>query len=116
MFDLKRPCNNCPFTRANAHNFALPPERLDDIVEATAFQCHKTVDYSCYEDPKERQGDHPQQCAGLMATLHREGRHNQIMQVAIRLRALDPEKLDPNHEAFDTLADLYEAHTKGWGR
>lgn len=103
MFDLTRPCVDCPFRKDRAALFDLPAERIREIAEAPAFQCHKTVDYS---GDAPRAGDRAQQCAGLMAILRREGRPNQIMQVGERLGAFDPEALDPRREAFDTLAEV----------
>lgn len=106
MFDLKRPCNNCPFRTDKAALFALHPVRLEEIRTAVSFTCHKTVDYS---------GDDPtpsakaQQCAGLMAVLHAEGQHNTIMQVAGRLAGYDPGTIDTTH-TFKRWADVLEAH------
>lgn len=106
MFDLKRPCVSCPFRKGQGEKFRLSPARLDEIAEATAFQCHKTVDYR----GPDRAGDRPQQCAGLMTVLHRERRPNQIMQVATSTGHLDPELLDPADEAYATLAEVRAAH------
>lgn len=111
MFDLKRPCVNCPFRKGQGSLFELHPGRLREIRGATAFQCHKTVDYDA---PRAgRAGDRPQQCAGLMAVLHREDEPNQIMQVAERLGALDPTTLDPGGEAYASWADVLVAHIEG---
>lgn len=101
MFKLRRPCANCPFRVGQGRLFGFGRIRLRQIAAASAFQCHKTVDYSGDEPDA---GDHPQQCAGLMAVLHREGRPNQIMQVAQRFGHLDPNKLDPDREAYLSLA------------
>lgn len=79
-------------------------------MKATAFQCHKTVDYS--DDERPAPGDRPQQCAGLMAVLHREKRPNDIMRVAERFNALDRSALDPRGEAYGSLAEVYEAHCR----
>lgn len=114
MFDLMRPCVNCPFRRGVGETFQLDARRIAEIVAAPAFQCHKTVDYDGPEDDEgyatTRPGDRPQQCAGLMAVLHRENRLNQIMQVAERLGVLDCSKLDPRGEAYGSLAEVLEAH------
>ncbi len=110
MFKLKRPCGSCPFRKGNGEKFQLCKERIDEIVHAPSFQCHKTVNYDEYDDPDLRQGDNPQQCAGLMAILHREGKPNQIMQVAERLINFDSNELDPDNEAYDSLADAMSAH------
>lgn len=113
MFDLRRPCVDCPFRRGSGSRFQLHPERLAEIYAAPAFQCHKTVDYEADEADREaRAGDRPQQCAGLMAVLHRSNRHNQIMQVAERLGSLDPEALDPDHEAYESIEQATRAHVR----
>ncbi len=107
MFDLKRPCVNCPFRRSAGEAFQLDADRLEEIRTGTAFQCHKTVDYSGEQTAP---GDRPQQCAGLMAVLRREGQENQIMQVAERLRAARFDDLDPRGEAYGSWAEVLEAH------
>lgn len=112
MFDLKAPCGNCPFRRDKAHLFGLSEDRVREIVSAQSFQCHKTVDYGEFDDPDKRQGDNPQQCAGLMAMLHAEGRPNQIMQVAERLGVFDPTALDTS-KTFATVSEAMEAHGNG---
>lgn len=109
MFALKRPCVSCPFRKGQGEQFRLPPDRLDEIFNAPAFQCHKTVDYDV-EDIAGRAGDNPQQCAGLMAVLYRAGRENQIMQVASRITDFDPSTLDPDGEAYDSISDVRRAH------
>jgi hypothetical protein len=107
MFDLKRPCSNCPFRKGQGHLFMLELERLTEIRNQSAFQCHKTVDY---HDNGSSPGDRPQQCAGLMAVLSRENADNQIMQIAQRLGHLNASELDPDHEAYETWADVLDAH------
>jgi hypothetical protein len=91
--------------------FLMGRKRLAEIRRAPAFQCHKTINWS-----KENYGvqPQPQQCAGLMAVLHRENDPNQIMQVAMRFGHLDPKHLDPDNEAYDTWDDALKAHT--WQR
>lgn len=113
MFDLKRPCVNCPFRRGQGSRFGLHPKRLRDIINGVAFQCHKTVDYSRWDNREKRSGDRPQQCAGLMAVLHRSERHNQIMQVAERLTDFDPATVDPNREAYASVEEATRAHVEG---
>lgn len=113
MFDLKRPCRNCPFRKGQGSLFRLGGSRIDQIVSAAAFQCHKTVDYDHWEDEAARSGDRPQQCAGLMAVLYRSERDNQIMQVAERLLGYDPGQLDPRSEAYDSIDQARAAHADG---
>lgn len=72
MFDLRRPCSNCPFRIGQGHLFRMAQDRLGEIFRGTAFQCHKTL---IYDDDGRAvvNGPKTQQCAGLMAVLHRSG-------------------------------------------
>lgn len=121
MFDLKRPCKTCPFKKGNGENFALCQARIEEIIEAPAFQCHSTIDYGRSVDEngefssdciQSKKGG-PQQCVGLMTLLHREGVPNTIMQVGERLKAFDPEQLDPDGECYETIDEAMEAHVHG---
>ncbi len=112
MFDLKRPCANCPFRRGQGSLYRLPAARLKEIFNATAFQCHKSVEHGEdeYGNSTQEAGEKPQQCAGLMALLHREKAYNSIMRVAIHTEHLDCSKLDPKREAYESFADAKSAH------
>lgn len=110
MFDMKRPCKTCPFRKGQGENFRLDAKRLKEITQSVAFQCHNTVDYEHFDDPYLKQGQKPQQCAGLMTLLAREGIPNQIMRVAQLTQHLEMEKLDPHGEVYATLEDAYRAH------
>ena len=109
MFKLKRPCKTCPFRRDTGHCFAFSRKRLEGIAAQDAFQCHNTVDYDAMEEGRDHAGDNPQQCAGLMALLHREGRPNTIMQVASRLGYLDLGALEPA-QVYRSLEEAVESH------
>jgi hypothetical protein len=110
MFDLKRPCKNCPFRKGVGETFQLSMARLKEIKHAIAFQCHHTVDYEHFDDPEKRSGDRPQQCAGLMAVLQRDKATNSIMQVAERIGGIDFSDLDPDGEAYASWEDVIAAH------
>lgn len=110
MFKLKRPCSNCPFRKGQGELFQLNIDRLAGMLTGDAFQCHKTIDYDHFEDPKLRQGEHPQQCAGIMSVLWREKQPNKIMQVAIAFGYLDPNQLDPENEAYSSIQEVLRAH------
>lgn len=111
MFKLTRPCVTCPFRKGQGRLFGMHRLRLREIFAATAFQCHKTVDYDT-EDGDPASGDKPQQCAGLMSILSRAGQPNQIMQVGERLGAFDPSKLD-HAEVYKTPGSATAAHDRG---
>ena len=99
-----------PSARSRARRFKLRPGRLKEIREARSFQCHKTVEYDEFDDDILRQGAKPQQCAGLMAVLHRMDEPNQIMRMAERIGTLDCRELDPNNEAYGTWQEVRKAH------
>lgn len=109
MFRLTTPCVNCPFKVGQGSLYQLGRERLDEIFNAPAFQCHKTVDYS---DDEPAPGDKPQQCAGLMGLLLNADRPNQIMQVAMRLGYLDINQVD-RRSCYQSLTDARRAHEDG---
>jgi len=107
MFDRKRPCANCPFRTDMAHLFRLPPERLEEIRTAVAFQCHKTLGWD--EGRANIGGGRAQQCAGLMAVLHAEGAPNLIMRKAAELINYDPGVIDTTM-TFSNWEDVVKAH------
>lgn len=115
MFDLKRPCINCPFRKGQGSKFRLRGERLAEICNSPSFQCHKTVVYGEADDGEESHspGAKPQHCAGLAAVLHRMNWPNQIMRIAERIGSLDCATLDPDNEAYATWAEVLRAHKKG---
>ncbi len=103
MFELRRLCVSCPFRKGQGEMYTLPPSRLKEIREASAFECHKTA-YN--------KDAHAQQCAGLMAVLHNERAPNQIMQVAMSLGGISFENLDPKKQAYGTWEEVLKAHTE----
>lgn len=108
MFALKRPCVNCPFRADTGHLFGLREGRIREIVEAPAFTCHKTLDE---DDEDGVPGNHPQQCAGLMALLLNAGRPNQMMQVASRLGALDLDAIE-REGVYTSIDEAIAAHKR----
>lgn len=70
---------------------------------ATSFPCHKTVDYD--DDDKVHIPPKAQQCAGVMIILHRENRHNDVMQLAQRLGLFEPSRLDMNAPVYQSTAE-----------
>jgi hypothetical protein len=112
MFDLKRPCHNCPFRKGQGELYSLGAERCLEIFDATSFQCHQTVDYEHWDEPHGRQGKHPQQCAGVMSILHRANLPNQIMQIAERTGFADFSKLD-HSQVYEGIGEALDAHSFG---
>lgn len=84
-FDLKSPCNNCPFRKVGA--IELRPGRLGEIVttllasDRNWFICHKTAHRG---DPARES-----QCVGSMVYLLKVGSPSVSMRVAAATRLLD---------------------------
>jgi Family of unknown function (DUF6283) len=97
-FDMRRPCNNCPF-RSDI-KFPLELERVEEIVhsitgEDKTFTCHKTTKFDDDGDNIPRKDD--QHCAGALIMLERMENPNQMMRIAERLGVYDRHKLDMNY-------------------
>ncbi|MFS0815372.1 hypothetical protein ABC382_00190 [Lysinibacillus sp. 1P01SD] len=98
-FDLRKPCQDCPFVKGSSTNISLAEGRIkgiiDDITyEDTSFTCHKTLGYDGKKVPQ-------QHCAGAMIYLERigaEGRPNQIMRIAERMGWYKRSNLELNFE------------------
>ena len=113
MFDLKRPCENCPFRREpRFHGLRRAPEIALALRQGGNFHCHKTVDYPDDFDgtitPKS------QMCAGAMMVLEREDTVfvNQMARISGRLGMLSPDFPDdwydysiPVYDSFDEFIE-----------
>lgn len=111
VFDLKRPCANCPF-RTDGAGVALRPRRaaaiIVSIVEGCeSFSCHKTL----------ARGDEglevvatTQLCAGAMILLDAIGQPNTAMQLGQRLGFFDPAYLDAEAPTCRSVEAFLELH------
>lgn len=79
-FDLKRPCKNCPFGKAETRIIFRCKERAEEIAEQayrTGFPCHLSADYDDDEDGEGGGyvfGAETQHCAGALGTFANEYR------------------------------------------
>lgn len=118
MFDLKRPCSTCPFGCGIGLSMRLPKDRLIEIFESPAFQCHNTVNYDepILDDNGDEidwdRGKNPQQCAGLIALLNKHGEANQITQLAERLLGFDPNGIEAS-DVYESKERAIEDHVQG---
>lgn len=110
-FTMKTPCDNCPFRREGG--IRIYRERARDILEdSTHFPCHKTVNYDAEPEPEpdSESGKCTSQtktCAGYMILQFREGKPNQILQIASRIGLLDLDELLENNPAVDEVFESY---------
>ncbi len=110
MFNLKRPCDSCPFRIGQGEKFQLSQDRLQEIFDAEAFQCHKTVVYGDDDaGPTTEQGDKPEQCYGLMSLLEHEQTSNTIMRVAYAFRTIKPGE-HRSEETYKSFEEAIKAH------
>ena len=135
-FDLKKPCPECPFTRA-AGGF-LSEARARDIAETIlhgdlTFTCHKHINGSYPVDPETGEedpaagycpGGQDQHCAGALAFYDkleaaradgdRTQRHvaNAMLQIAERLGLRDRSRLAPASlaQVYDSVEEMAAAH------
>jgi hypothetical protein len=110
--NLEKPCDDCPFRKEGG--IRLSERRIDDIVEAERFDCHKTVHDDGWNDETGEyasRGDE-RMCAGWMIMREKledsEGvRIPQIMQIAERLGMYDKKKLmESADQVFDSVENM----------
>lgn len=109
MFDLKQPCNDCPFRLGQGENFRLHEDRVINILESdTWFQCHKTVEYD--DEGEAIPGvAGAQHCYGAMAIRMAEDNPNQMMRIAGRLGQVDLDSISTEH-TYTCLDEVFDAH------
>lgn len=99
MFELKKPCKDCPFIKGGVMNQSLSEGRIEgiqkDLLRDKSFPCHKTVDYE--KGSKEEE----QHCAGAMLWLYKKGRPNQIMRIGERFGHLKESELSGQELIID---------------
>jgi len=94
-FDLKKPCNNCPFRREGGVRLTI--DRAYEVAETEGtFTCHKTTVDT--EDGDRVDGPNAQMCAGFMLYREKTTGPNQMMRIAGRLGMYDPSNLDTSLE------------------
>ena len=110
-FDIKRPCEHCPFRRD------VPPflNRADSIAgdlrdDHNWFACHETTGQMTGKRVKP---ENQSQCAGSMIVLWRSGRPNIAMRIAIITKLLKIETLEQPAPVFDSLDEFAGHHSGG---
>lgn len=87
MFNLKKPCKDCPFLKNSDMRHSLMPGRLEDIIsdllsnDYKNFRCHKTIDYANQDESGELiRSPEEQLCYGSMIFLQKIGRPSVIQR------------------------------------
>jgi len=115
-FDMKRPCNGCPFLKGEGGPVRLTSGRVREVMHyaidnpGASFPCHKSVNYEDegYGDDEDMGGrpENPQerQCAGATIFSLRVGKPNQLTRVMGRLGTL--KQLDLSSNVFDSEKEM----------
>lgn len=111
VFDLKRPCIQCPF-RTDGARVPLRPGRAAEIIanlveRGESFPCHKTMVHG--EEGLEVVIS-SQVCAGAMILLTAINQPNKIMQIGEWMGLFDPTALDPGAPACRTIEEFLALH------
>lgn len=122
QFNLKKPCKNCPFTKADT-TIHLQEGRREEIIESLltgesmSFPCHKSVyksDGRNFDEEGEYKPTDIQQCPGAMAVCKKFGRDAVIVQVSTRMGFIPEghydEALDETIEPEQLNIDKKKAH------
>jgi hypothetical protein len=114
-FDLKKPCDNCPF-RSDIRPY-LTKARVQQIVialERATFACHKTtVDSEDEDGCSERVvTDDSQHCAGALIMLERTRTCSRPAAMAEVLGLYDPTELHIDSPVYDTFEAMIEAQER----
>lgn len=117
MFDLKKPCDNCPFRKEGG--IRLEPRRAREIAQGQidnpgfTFPCHKTVNY---DDRDEDDDTHyvwqkqNQYCAGALNFALNVGRSNQMIRIAA-ITGWKWKEMKEQELCFDSVASMVAAQT-----
>lgn len=106
-FNLRKPCDNCPF-RSDKPFYGLGPERVREIAECDGtFPCHKTTDLDT-EDGEARVLPTSSHCAGFLIFRERLEQPSQMMRIAERLGLYDRHKLDMTAPVYDSVEAMVD--------
>jgi hypothetical protein len=112
-YDMKKPCENCPFRRGTS--MRLRRLRVREIVSNMLhssggdFPCHKTFDHDENDECVEKPGT--KHCAGALIYAEKHKRATQAMRFAERFGAYDAAALMADKEAVDSVFDSLKEMT-----
>jgi hypothetical protein len=116
QFKIKRPCEHCPFRKDRAPflNTERAADLRDELRDDTRwFACHETTGV---KSGRRIKPENQSQCAGSMMVLHREGRPNVAMRLALLFNLITIEDLSAPAPVFKNLDEFAKHHRRGRGR
>ena len=117
-YDLKKPCDNCPFLRTGG--VRLTAQRIEEIAggilgwNGKTFACHKTTIDVEDDEGLGARGDGPEtrHCAGALIFAEKNQGSTQLMRIAERLGRYNRQELMGNPavvaSVFDTIDEMKE--------
>lgn len=114
-FEMKRPCDNCPFLKKGG--IRLTRARVREIAggmlgsNGASFACHKTVEWD-EEGDAEINRDKQQHCAGALIFAEKNGSSTQMMRWMERLGAYDAAALMSDKAAVKSVFSSLSAMEK----
>ena len=113
-FDLKKPCEDCPFRNDKEHQRGwLGEDRASEIERSLSrhtFPCHKTTKHD--DDGNYQQRPKEQHCAGALIMLEHMEQPSQMMRIAERLGMYDRAKLEMDSPVFEDDSAFVEWHSE----
>lgn len=109
-FNLKRPCENCPF-RTSTPPFLTEARarQIAGALERHTFACHKTISHD--DDGRPVSASDDSHCAGALIMMFHEQAPGDMVQIAHRLGLFNPDDLDMRSPVFKSRTDFVEAHS-----
>lgn len=114
-FDLKRPCNQCPFRTDKAPfiSHARAKEIADGMVKhGASFACHKTLGHD--DDGDTYTKSDSQFCAGAIIMLEKSGQAGNVAMIrgAERFGLYKHSEMEMDSPVFDSPRDFVKHHKK----
>ena len=119
-FTMRKPCDGCPFVRAN--RFPLTPERVREFEENVSggFPCHQTIDYDGWDSTEDEEGHYRDKkkevhCAGSLILQWKayggfDGAVSMALSYGLAPKDWKPEThLDLDADVFDDFDEMAEA-------
>lgn len=114
-YDLKKPCENCPFRndRPGFLNKARAREIVESITDQDGtFSCHKHNKFADDDSEDAIETKDSQHCAGALIFLEKLGRPNQMMRICERLKMYDRHKLQMDSPVYNSPREFIKAQPK----
>jgi hypothetical protein len=105
MFNMKKPCKDCPFRKDGTMLKSLGEKRVGGILEGVVngddfFSCHKTVDYD-NEDHKLTEKNNF--CAGALIAIDKADAtyRNRNTRIAVMMGIYNPEEMQDKESVIE---------------